>query len=187
MQKWLLVLPFIAGAALSWGLYVPAVHESADGLKSNLRAFLFVGVAYFITAVLLPLLMILVFKDPTERPGVNWDMKGVWWGIGAGTLGAIGALCVIFAVTAAKQAGIPRGPLYVAPLVFAFAPIINTIATLTVFSWIHGNTGKVPQDWRFYAGLVLAAVGASMVMIFKPADKPHMPPPSEPTQVSVDT
>jgi hypothetical protein len=42
MSKWLVVLSFIAGAALSWGVYVPVVHRAAFELKSNLRAFMFV-------------------------------------------------------------------------------------------------------------------------------------------------
>lgn len=27
MMKWLVVLSFVAGAALSWGIYVPVVHR----------------------------------------------------------------------------------------------------------------------------------------------------------------
>ncbi|QDT37441.1 hypothetical protein [Stratiformator vulcanicus] len=183
-KQWLVVLPFILGAALSWGLYVPSVHEAADSLKSNMRAFLFVGVAYFITAVVFPLLLIFVFGDPTEKPGANWGLKGTGWGILAGTLGAVGALCVIYAVTAAKAEGIPKGPLYVAPLVFAGAPIINTIATITIFSWIHKSTGATPTDPRFYLGLVLAAAGAAMVMIYKPKDGPK---PVQPVPVAEST
>ena len=55
MPKWLVVLLFIAGTALTWGIYVPSIHVAATALKSNLRAFLLVGVAYFLTAVLVPL------------------------------------------------------------------------------------------------------------------------------------
>jgi hypothetical protein len=66
MQVQYLVLLCIAGAALSWGLYVPMVHNATLALKSNLRAFLFVGIAYFITAVLIPVLFVFVLKwDPT--------------------------------------------------------------------------------------------------------------------------
>ncbi len=42
MIGWLVVLSFVAGAALSWGVYVPVVHRAAFELKSNLRAFMFV-------------------------------------------------------------------------------------------------------------------------------------------------
>ena len=175
MPKWLTVALFIAGAALTWGIYVPSIHLAAKGtpgisLNSNLRAFLFVGVAYFLTAVLIPLALIFAFNyDPTAVPGkANWNGSGVKWGIIAGTLGAAGALCVIFAVT---KAGRPWGPLYVAPLVFAGAPIVNTLATLLYF-----HPAQTLPDWRFFLGLAMAAGGAVMVMVFKPTDaKPTTP------------
>ncbi len=70
MMKWLVVLSFVAGAALSWGVYVPVVHRAAFELKSNLRAFMFVGAAYFVVAVLIPAFFIFVAKsDPTVNPG----------------------------------------------------------------------------------------------------------------------
>ena len=66
MIGWLVVLSFVAAAALSWGVYVPDVHRAAFELKSNLRAFMFVGVAYFVVAVLIPAFFIFVAKsDPT--------------------------------------------------------------------------------------------------------------------------
>jgi hypothetical protein len=166
MSKFVIVLLFIAGAALSWGVYVPLVHEAAQSLKSNLRAFLFVGVAYFLVAVIVPSIFIFVLNnDPTAKGTPNFDLIPVLWGIGAGTAGAIGALCVIFAATTAGKEGV----IYVAPLVFAGAPIINTIATITYFHPV-----KTLPDWRFFLGLLLAAAGAAMVMIYKPVDlKPH--------------
>jgi hypothetical protein len=68
---------------------------------------------------------------------------------------------VIFAV---KEAG-AAGPLIVAPLVFAGAPIINTLASLTIFS--HGKKFEAPGG-LFYLGLLLAASGMAMVMLNKP-------------------
>jgi uncharacterized membrane protein len=156
------VLLFVAGAALSWGVYVPLVHGAAVKLQSNLRAFLFVGVAYFLVAVLVPLLLIFVLKyDPTARAAPNFKAIPILWGILAGVAGALGALFVIFA---AMKAG-PGGALYVAPLVFAGAPIINTIATIYYFHPV-----KTLPDWRFFLGLAFAVVGAVMVMVFKPVD-----------------
>lgn len=168
MSKMWIVLLFVAGAALSWGLYVPSVHEAAMAAKSNLRAFLLVGVAYFIVAVMIPLLMIYVMHfDPTVKGTPNFSLSTINWGLTAGTFGAVGALCVIFAVTAAGKGG----AIYVAPLVFAGAPIINTIATITYFHRVE----KTP-DWRFFLGLGLAAAGAAMVMLFKPVDAPKPVP-----------
>lgn len=168
MSKWATVLLFVAGAALSWGIYVPLVHVAAQKLHSNLRAFLFVGVAYFLVAVLIPAFFIFVLgKDPTAKGIPNFNMVPIMWGIAAGTAGAIGALCVIFAVTTGGKGA----AIYVAPLVFAGAPIINTIATITFF-----HPTKTMPDLRFFLGLVLAAAGAGMVMIYKPVDKPQTPP-----------
>lgn len=163
----LLILIFIAGAALSWGLYVPTVHMAQSALKSPLRAFLFVGVAYFITAVLVPSLFVFVLNwDPTVKPGTtpNFDVTACLKGLFGGTLGAAGALCIIFAVTLGGK----DATLYVPPLVFAGAPIINTIATILYF-----NPAKKMPDWPFFLGLLMAAAGAAMVMVFKPTTPSH--------------
>jgi hypothetical protein len=164
MPKWLTVLLFVAGAALSWGVYVPLVHGAAMKLQSNLRAFLFVGVAYFLVAVLVPMILIFVLKfDPTAKAAPNFNGVPILWGLLSGIAGALGALFVIFAAT---NAG-PGGAIYVAPLVFAGAPIINTFATIYYFHPV-----KTVPDWKFFLGLGFAVVGAAMVMLFKPADDP---------------
>ena len=170
------VLAFVAGAVISWGVYVPTVHRAAEQLHSRLRAFLFVGVAYFLTAVLIPLALIFIFNyDPTTKGQTpNFNIGPISWGVAAGIAGAAGALCVIFAATNAGKGG----ALYVAPLVFAGAPIINTIVTMTVFSPVK----KLPE-LPFFLGLVLAAVGAALVMIYKP--KPEAPAPAPAATASI--
>jgi hypothetical protein len=171
MHKWHVVLLYVAAAACAWGLYVPVVHRAAVELRSNLRAFMLVGAAYFLVAVLVPALLIFALNsDPTVKQGAvpNFKLSSCLWGLAAGTAGAVGALCVIFAVT---QGG-PGAAIYVAPLVFAGAPIINTVATITYFHPV-----RTLPDWRFFLGLTLAATGAAMVMIFKPAEPPHAGPP----------
>lgn len=169
-----LVLLFIAGAALSWGVYVPLVHEATSSLKSNLRAFLCVGLAYFLIAVLVPLLFIYVFNDPTVKKGAvpNFAPSAVAWGLAAGVSGALGALCVIFAT---NLTGV-EGRIYIAPLVFGFAPIINTLATVYVFHPV-----KAVPDIRFFLGILLAAVGASLVMVYKPTETATKPVPAAAT------
>lgn len=165
--KWLLVATFVVGAALSWGIYVPLVHLATKNIGSNLRAFLMVGVAYFLVAVLVPSVFIFLLKyDPTAKPNLNWATGSLLWGLLAGISGAIGALFVIFATNVAQElVGQATGPLLVAPLVFAGAPIINTIAQMTIFA--HGQ--KIPSPApQFYAGLCLAAAGMAMVMVYKP-------------------
>lgn len=166
------VLLFIAGAAMSWGLYVPVVHKATAALGSNLRAFLMVGIAYFLVAVVVPCVFIFVLKnDPTASGKIapNFQLTSMVWGVLAGVAGAVGALCVIFAV---KTAG-PGAAIYVAPLVFAGAPIINTFVSMTFFS--HGATEKPGP--LFFGGLILAASGAAMVMLFKPKPVAAAPAP----------
>lgn len=177
-KNFLLVMLFIAGAALSWGLYVPTVHAAQVALKSPLRSFLMVGLAYFITAVLIPSLFVFVLNwDPTVKPGVvpNFETTACLKGLFGGVLGAAGALCIIFAVTL----GGADARLYVPPLVFAGAPIINTLATILYFQ----KAEQLP-DWRFFMGLLMAASGAAMVMVFKPASPGHGPAASPPAQVA---
>jgi hypothetical protein len=173
------VFAFIAGAIISWGVYVPIVHKAAEELHSSLRAFLFVGVAYFLTAVLIPLSLIFYFNyDPTTKGQTpNFNFIPMAFGVAAGIAGAAGALCVIFAAT---KAG-PGGALYVAPLVFAGAPIINTIVTMTIFHPVK----KLPE-FPFFLGLILAAIGAALVMLYKPKPDSPMPAPAATTTVVGD-
>lgn len=160
--KWT-VLAFVAGAALSWGVYVPLVHDATTKFGSNLRAFLMVGIAYFLVAVLIPSFFIFFSNDPTVKDPskLNWGTPSITYGILAGVAGAAGALCVIFAV---KEAG-PTAAFIVAPLVFAGAPIINTIVSVTVFA--HGKKFESLSP-SFYLGLLVATTGMVLVMINKP-------------------
>lgn len=174
--KWT-VWAFVSGAALSWGIYVPLVHDATAKLGSNLRAFLMVGVAYFLVAVLVPGIFIFLLKsDPTAKDvsKLNWFGPSVLSGILAGVSGAVGALCVIFATRdAVASVGPVVGPLVVAPLVFAGAPIINTIASITIFA--HGKKFEAP-GLLFYVGLALAATGMATVMVNKPKAVPDAKP-----------
>src|ERR1041385_9546904 len=91
MQLWIL---FALGAALSWGLYGPALHGGQVALGNNpMRALLCVGVAYFLIGVLIPLISL---SAQGELHGFN--MKGSIGAGAGGALGAIGAVCIIFAL-----------------------------------------------------------------------------------------
>ncbi len=144
---------FVLGAAVSWGLYVPVLHQGQAELGKNsaLRAFLCVGIAYFLTAVLLPGGLLAAKVEPAA-----FTAKGVGFSIAAGVAGAAGALCVIFALKSGGR------PLYVAPLIFAGAPIINTLVTM---AWHRPASAPHPV---FYAGIALAAVGSGLVLWFRP-------------------
>ena len=79
----------------------------------------------------------------------------------AGAAGAFGALGIVLALSAGGK------PVYVMPLVFGGAPIINVFMSMYF--------AKIP--WRdvnpiFYAGMILVAVGAITVLMFQPKAKP---------------
>ncbi len=150
MQTWIV---FVALTALCWGAYVPSIHEAqlALGRNSALRAFLWVGLAYFVTAVLVPVALLWRGDEPWSFTG-----RGISWGFGAGALGALGALGVIFALRSGGK------PIYVAPLVFACAPIVNVL----VSTLLH-RPANAPSP-LFYLGILLSAAGAAMVLGFKP-------------------
>jgi uncharacterized membrane protein len=136
------------------------------------RAFLCVGLAYFVTAVLIPIIALafglagnesLEFNAKAaegETPQLNT------YAIGFSTLGGIagaaGALCIIFSI---KNGG---PPLYVAPLVFAGAPIVNAIVSVL---WHPpeelGKSEYLPGWIMFIAGILLAAAGAGLVLYSK--------------------
>ncbi len=54
---------------------------------SRLRPFICLGVAYFVLAVVLPI----VYLKMVGEKGI-WTPKGIWWSFIAGCLGATGAL-----------------------------------------------------------------------------------------------
>ncbi len=74
----------------------------------------------------------------------------------AGALGAAGAACIIYAF---RFGGLP---LYVMPLVFGGAPIVNVLLTMVL------HPPKSPINPMLYVGFVLAASGAGMVLYFRP-------------------
>ena len=57
---------FALGAALSWGLYGPALHRGQVELGNPMRALLCVGVAYFLIGVLVPVISLSV-PGPAQR------------------------------------------------------------------------------------------------------------------------
>ncbi|HXV77133.1 MAG TPA: hypothetical protein VD788_12520, partial [Candidatus Polarisedimenticolaceae bacterium] len=83
-------LAYALMTAASWGLYGIFLHSGqvamGDPINGRYKAFLLVGVAYFVTAVLAPLFMLL-------SAGSDWNLpaKGLWLSLVAGTVGAIGA------------------------------------------------------------------------------------------------
>jgi len=155
-------LVFSVAAGLCWGTYVPFIQQGIRGLGSPYGSFLCVGIAYFLIAVLFPIALF-VSGEPTPR----WTGSGITFATLAGVAGALGALCVIYANRSAR--GAPEYRLYIAPIIFALAPVINTLISLF---WhpsegiFHFGLEKLP-NWKLYLGIVLTGVGAALVLYSK--------------------
>lgn len=141
---------FAIGAALCWGFYGPILHKGQVGLGNPLKALLCVGVAYFLLGVLVPL-------GALGSGGLSgFNRTGVVNATIGGALGALGAICIIWAF---KSGGVPT---YVMPLVFGGAPVINVLFSM----WQHPPKGDVnPLLW---VGMALVPVGAGLVLYYKP-------------------
>src|SRR5688572_32571395 len=146
----------------TWGVYGVFLHTGqmnmGDPINGRYKAFLLVGLAYFLTAVLAPL-AVLVAK------GATWSFpaKGFWWSLVAGIVGAIGAFGVLLAF------GAKGTPAVVMSIVFAGAPIVNAIVAMAMHP-PKGGWSALP--WQFILGLVLAATGGFLVTRYRPAAAP---------------
>ena len=167
-MNWLI---FALMTVVSWGLYGIFLHNGqtamADKNNALYKSFLFVGLAYFLTAVLAPLAMLVYRK-------ANWSMPavGMGWSLVAGIVGAIGAFCVLLAFGNGGKPGI------VMSIVFAGAPIVNAVVALLLHPPEAGWGSIKPQ---FYLGILMAAVGGCLVTYYKP------PPPRPVPAASAST
>ena len=157
-------LTFALLTVACWGVYGICLHSGAMGMKDpehgRMKAFLLVGVAYFLVAVLAPLAYLMM-------KGASWGMpgKGVTWSLIAGTVGAIGAFGVLLAF------GAKGNPTVVMSIIFAGAPIVNAVVAII----LHPPEGGVTSlRLPFIGGILLAALGGFLVSYYKP------PPPKKP-------
>lgn len=156
MLKWLI---FVIMTVASWGLYGVFLHRGQlsmdDAVHGRFKAFLFVGLAYLLTAVIGSAVMLIL-------NGAEWDFtsKGVSWSFLAGLVGASGAFGVLLAFGAGGR------PAVVMSIVFAGAPIVNAVVA-TLSHPPAGGWGAV--RWQFVAGILLAAIGGCLVTFYKPS------------------
>ena len=142
---------FVGGAVLSWGLYGVAMHKGQVALGNPLRALLCVGGAYFLIGVLVPLVAL-----SAQGELRNFTLSGTLTATAAGALGALGAVCIIYAF---RSGGLP---IYVMPLVFGGAPLVNVISSVIL------HPPKESPNPLLYVGFLLAAAGAGMVLYYRP-------------------
>src|SRR6185295_9336226 len=166
-------LVFALMTVVTWGVYGAFLHTGQMGMRDaangRYKAFLFVGLAYFLTAVLAPLAMLLA-------RGADWNYpkNGMGWSLLAGIVGAVGAFGVLLAF------GAKGTPAVVMSIVFAGAPIVNALYSI----WQHPPDGGLRSiKPQFFLGIILAALGGCLVTYYKPN-----PPVAKPqSQVAVAT
>lgn len=165
MRNLALVILCFCITILCWGIYVPVLQwgqagmSTAPPIPARWRPFVCVGMAYFLIGVIVPILLLKLKGEKGE-----WTYTGVVWSLAGGVLGALGALGIILAFTFGAS------PLYVAPLVFGLAPVVNSFLTIYL-------AGKMREIGPFFlAGLVMVVLGAVTVLFFAPSAHPPAKP-----------
>jgi hypothetical protein len=150
--RWIAQLLAIALALGSWGAYGPVLHKGQAAMHhSRLRPLICVGLAYFVIAVVAPNMILAEFPEQSHYTGL-----GTLWSLAAGAFGAAGALGIILAFNSGGR------PVFVMPLVFGGAPVVNTLFSVAR----HSQWGQI--NAFFWAGLILVIAGSVMVLVLAP-------------------
>jgi hypothetical protein len=145
---WVARVLAIVLAIVSWGAYGPVLHKGQAAMQhSRLRPLLCVGLAYFLIAVIIPYFFLGELGENSTYASI-----GTLWALAGGICGALGAIGIILAFNSGGK------PIYVMPLVFGGAPVVNTLA--------KGGLANIPA--LFLAGLILVIAGSVMVLVFAP-------------------
>lgn len=176
MNKMLIPVLFALGTALFWGCYGPTIGNaqsprvdgkplmSPDGW-SPFKPYVFIGIAYLVIAVGGGLLMMKLKGDSMSYsapvPGVEGmtHFSPAKWGFLAGSLGALGALCLTTAMMTSRG-----NALLVMPIVFGGAVSVTAIVSIIKLR-AHGSVDINPVLW---AGMALTVVGVILVAMNTP-------------------
>ena len=142
---------FVAGAVLSWGAYGALLHMGQTQLGNPLKALLCVGIAYFLIGIIVP-----VAGLSAQGNLSNFDTGGLVTATIAGALGAAGAACIIYSF---RFGGLP---VYVMPLVFGGAPIVNVLVSMAI------HPPKQTLNPLLFVGFLFASIGAALVLYYRP-------------------
>ena len=167
----LLAATFAIVTALFWGAYGPILHKGVTKMgrvsetieSGRLRPFLCVGVAYFLISIVGPIL-VMQFLGMEKGNGVfhGWTFNGTVLSLAGGAAGALGAFALIMAL----NYGGPRGPLFVMPLVFGCAPVVSTLVSAFVMTYIDKKAVEISPF--FLVGLCVVALGAVTTLLNAP-------------------
>jgi hypothetical protein len=169
---------YALGTVVCWGLYSVLLHKGSllmnpggpPDVGSRMKAFLMVGIAYFIVGIVGPMLIMKAKSIPVAP--ASFPMGGWTWSLLAGFAGAVGAYFLLMALSSGKGPVESKSLVLLVPaIVFAGAPIVNAIVALTK----DGLWDETP--WQFYAGILLASAGVAMVMKYRPLG--HAAPPAK--------
>jgi hypothetical protein len=177
MRSLLYVIVSFCLTILCWGVYLPTLHigqqaMSTSGGLARLRPFVCVGLAYFLVGVIVPAALL---RLRGERG--SWSPTGVMWSLAGGALGALGALGIVLAFNFGGK------PVYVAPLVFGGAPVVNAFLTIFLARKMR-EIGPV-----FLAGMVMVVLGAVTVLVSAPKKEtpPRATASATPATISADS
>jgi hypothetical protein len=149
---WTYRLLAIVTAILSWGAYGPVLHKGQAAMHhSRIRPFICVGIAYLVIAVIIPYFFLGEIGEAS-----SYLRMGTVWSFLAGTSAAVGALGLIVAFNSGGK------PVFVMPLVFGGAPVVNTLYSVSA----QGLWDEISPF--FWAGLILVIAGSAMVLVFAP-------------------
>lgn len=157
-------LMYSLATVICWGVYGVILHMGSAGMGKGdlvggrMKAFLLVGVAYFLVAIVGPVIIMKLRGTAWTFPTAGWT-----WSLVAGLMGAFGAFFLLMALSSgATPAESKILPLLVPAIVFAGAPVVNAVlATTKDGNWPHAG-------WKFFLGIFLTMIGTILVMKFKP-------------------
>lgn len=161
-------LTFALLTVLSWGVYGVILHKGRGYMPmgpetphAGLKAFLFVCIAYALIGIVSALVL--------KVRGSNWSFTctGISWSLVAGVAGALGALTLVLALGAASPIYKGAAAAAVMPIVFAGAPVVNTITAMLIHP-PEGGLKSIPMP--FIAGCILAVGGAFLVAKYAPSN-----------------
>jgi drug/metabolite transporter (DMT)-like permease len=175
MRNTALLFASLALTVLCWGMYGPVLRSGQEGMSTipgqvaRLRPFVCVGFAYFLIGVIVPSLWLHLRGEKGE-----WTLRGIAWSLAGGALGALGALGIILAFTFGGR------PIYVMPIVFGGAPVVNAFLTI----YMAGRVKEIGP--LFLAGLIIVMLGA-VVVLAAPHGESHSAPAASAAEIEAAT